>query len=547
MHLPVIPENAPFNDSQRLWLNGYLAGIFSGSSHAAPANGNVVQAPSLGSLCFLFGTQTGGSETLAKKFAKEAKKQGFETAVIGMDAYSGIDFSKPTRIAIVTSTYGDGEMPDNAQGFWDFLSGTAAPHLGNVEFSVLALGDLNYPLFCEAGKKFDARFAGLGAKRVYDRVDCDVDFDAPAATWFKGLLSNLTGSTDPVADAVEENTVDEDSGYGKNRPFPAPLKSNRKISLEGSAKETRHVELVLDGSGLEYEAGDALGVMPRNCPEFVQEILQASGLTGDEAVTLVDGTSISLRSALVEKLDLKPFVTALPAAGHSAAELVAPLRKLQPRLYSIASSPKAHPGEVHLTVGVVRYEVEGRGRKGVCSTFLADFDSRVGNQPVAPVFIHKSSHFRLPADTTKPVIMVGPGTGIAPFRSFLQERRATGAKGKNWLFFGDQKKSTDFLYQDELSTMFHEGHLTRLDLAFSRDQEEKTYVQHRMLENAAELWSWFQEGASFYVCGDAQRMAKDVESALLTVASQAGGYSEEAASEWLATLKRDKRYLRDVY
>lgn len=545
MHLPVIPESAPFNESQRLWLNGYLAGLFSGSSHTPTTNGAVAAAPQYGPLLFLYGTQTGGAETLARKFAKEAGKQGFTTTVSGMDAFAGIDLSKETRLGIIVSTYGDGEMPDNAQAFWDYLSSDAAPALGHLEFSVLALGDRNYPLFCEAGKKIDERLAGLGGKRVHERVDCDVDFEEPAARWSAGFLSQFTGGGSVEVTPAE--TTASEPAFGKSRPFPSTLKTNRRITHDGSAKETRHIELLLEGSGLEYEAGDALGVMPRNCAEFVAEILQSSGHGGDEMIQLPDGGESTLARGLTDHYELKPFLTTLPEPGKSPAELVADLRKLQPRLYSISSSPKAHPGEVHLTVGVVRYEIDGRARKGVCSTFLADHATRAGGDSTAPVFVHRSPNFRLPGDGGKPVIMVGPGTGIAPFRSFLQERRATGAAGKNWLFFGDQKRATDFLYEDELISMAKDGHLTRLDLAFSRDQAEKIYVQHRMLEQAGELWNWFQDGASFYVCGDAFRMAKDVEAALLQVAQTAGGCSADGAAEWLAGLKKEKRYLRDVY
>jgi sulfite reductase (NADPH) flavoprotein alpha-component len=298
---------------------------------------------------------------------------------------------------------------------------------------------------------------------------------------------------------------------------------------------------------LEYEAGDALGVMPKNCPAFVEEILHAAGLRGEESITLTDGRQSPLHAALVEHLDLKPFLSALPDSGISPEALIAPLRKLQPRLYSISSSPKAHPGEVHLTVGVVRYDLNGRPRKGVCSTFLAEYETRAGAEPQVPVFVHRSPHFKLPADLSRPVIMVGPGTGIAPFRAFLEERQATAATGKNWLFFGDQKASSDFLYQDELSGLSGNGYLHRLDLAFSRDQEAKIYVQHRMLEQAAELWRWFGEGAHFYICGDASRMAKDVDTALHQIAQTAGNLTPEAAAEWVSTLKKEKRYLRDVY
>lgn len=534
---PQIPANAPFSADQRAWLNGYLAGLFSGSnSPATPA-----ASTSRGSLLFLYGSQSGSSEGLARKFGKLAKKQGFETKVSGLQAFASMDISKESRIAIITSTYGDGEMPDNAQQFWDYIKNGSAPKLDHLEFSVLSLGDRNYTFFCEAGRLIDERLAALGAKRIQDRCDCDVDYDQPAAAWFDSLLGNFGGAS---AEAEECAAESEESGYTKNNPYPATLKTNFVLNGEGSSKETRHFEILLDAPGLDYEVGDALGVLPTNCSDFVSEILAAAGLDGEEPVKDAQGVEHSLRLLLTRCLDLKPLIEKLPPHGISAEELCKPLRNLQPRLYSISSSLKAHPGEVHLTVGIVRYKLEGLARKGACSTFLAD---RVSGDHTVPVFIHKSPSFRLPADSTKPVIMVGPGTGIAPFRAFLHERRATGATGKNWLFFGDQRADCDFLYREELLEMQKDGHLTEFHTAFSRDQAEKLYVQHRMIENANELWNWFQEGASFYVCGDAKRMAKDVDAALHQVAEIAGGLDAGQAVAFVNQLKIEKRYLRDVY
>lgn len=529
MNLPVLPENAPFTPEQRAWINGYLAGLFS--------NGEAPTAPSRGPLVFLYGSQTGGAEGLARRFAQEAKKAGFDARAVGME--NAPDLRRESRVGIVTSTYGDGEMPDNAQAFWDTMKNGAAPALGHLEFSVLALGDKNYAQFCEAGKQFDRRFAELGARRVYERVDCDVDYEGPAQAWFEGLMCRLKGADSPAPiREIESRESKIENPCGKFHPFPAVLKTNRVLNGSGSAKETRHLEILLEGSGLAYEAGDALGVMPANCPGFVAEIIEAAGLDAEDAA---DG-EMPLRAALVQKYDLKPFLETLPAKGTPAADLLASLRRLQPRLYSISSSPKAHPGEVHLTVAIVRYELAGRPRKGVCSTFLAD---RAG--AAVPVFVQKSAHFRLPEDSARPVIMVGPGTGIAPFRAFLEERRAIGASGRNWLFFGDRHASTDFLYRDEIEAMQKDGTLHRLDLAFSRDQADKIYVQDRMLEQAAELWAWLQDGASLYVCGDARRMAKDVDAALHRIAEKAGGMSADAAADFIRRLKAEKRYLRDVY
>jgi sulfite reductase (NADPH) flavoprotein alpha-component len=532
---PQIPENAPFNPSQRQWINGYLAGLFSGRANPVTAEAS---RPSLGQLAFLWGSQTGGAESLAKKFAKDAKNRGFESVAIGFDATSTADLTSYSRVCIVTSTYGDGEMPDNAQAYWDALNSEAASRLENLSFSVLALGDRNYTQFCKAGALFDERLAALGAKRIQPRVDCDVDEEALGHQWFANLMETLAPDSNTASAAA---AAEELPGYSKSNPFSAKLKTNRRLTGESSAKETRHFEIVLEGSGLEYEVGDALGVIPANCPEFVAEILTESELAGDETIQLKDGTAMILREALTSRLDLTPFNTVLPATGISAQELVTPLRGLQHRLYSISSSPKAHPGEVHLTVGIVRYELGGRKCKGVCSTFLAERAQSV------PVFIHKSPGFRLPADTARPVIMIGPGTGIAPFRAFLEERRATAPNSKNWLFFGDQHVATDFLYRDELEALFSEGILTHLDTAFSRDQAEKIYVQNRMLEHSAKLWEWLQDGAHLYVCGDAKRMAKDVDAALVQIIKEQGNLSEEAAQGFVNKLKSEKRYQRDVY
>jgi sulfite reductase (NADPH) flavoprotein alpha-component len=537
--IPVIPESAPFDAMQRMWLNGFLAGLF--SSETATSVAPVAAAPSLGSLLFLFGSQTGTAEGLAKRFAKEARKQGFETRVVGMENHATIDLTKETRVVIITSTYGDGEMPDNAQPFWDFLKNGTAPGLENLEYSVLALGDRNYVQFCQAGKVFDARLEELGAKRIQPRTDCDVEYEGPASEWFTGLLKMFEGNTALVVNDEPALTA---ASFGKSNPFPAILKTNLVLNAPGSGKETRHFEIVLEGSGLEYEVGDALGVGPTNCPDFVREILDAAGLDGEEAVKGPDGTEMPLRLGLLQKFDLKPFLSVLPQKAGSAVEFAASLRKLQPRLYSISSSPKAHRGEVHLTVAIVRYGLNGQSRKGVCSTFLAD---RVGPETKVPVFVHKSPSFKMPADGSKPMIMVGPGTGIAPFRAFLEERRAVGASGKNWLFFGDQRAACDFLYREELEAMQKRGVLTKLDTAFSRDQAQKVYVQDRMRERARDIWAWLQDGAHFYVCGDAKRMARDVDLELHKVAETAGGLSSEKAIEYVNELKSEKRYLRDVY
>lgn len=588
--IPFIPENAPFSPEQRLWLNGYLAGLFSDASltERALAGLNAAPAAPAKPLVVFYGSQTGTAEGLAKKTSKEAEKRGFAPKVVDLAKYDTVDLAREQNVLVITSTYGDGEPPDNAQAFWNFLQGESVPALAHLNYAVLALGDTNYSAFCQFGKNCDERFEKLGAKRLYPRVDCDVDYETPAKAWTEGVFAALVSSgVSALAGApeVEAPVTEAPQGWSRKNPFPARLLANRLLNSAGSGKEVRHYEISLAGSGLSYKVGDALGVLPANCTALVSEVLAALGCDGEEAMKTPDGAETSLRLALTQQYDItRPTSDLLKAAAErgaagggltalldparkddlkkwlwgreiidvisglaqpfTAAELMPLLKKLQPRLYSISSSPNAHPDEVHLTVAAVRYDSHGRGRKGVCSTFLAD---RCAESTPVPVFVQTSHGFRLPADGDVPVIMCGPGTGIAPFRAFLEERRAAGAKGRNWLFFGDQKRSTDFLYQEQLEGWVADGHLARLDLAFSRDQAEKIYVQNRMLENAAELWAWLDSGAHFYVCGDASRMAKDVDAALHQVAEVAGGLSQEAAAEYIRKLKSEKRYQRDVY
>jgi sulfite reductase (NADPH) flavoprotein alpha-component len=618
-NIPFIPESAPFNAEQRAWLNGFLAGLFSQVPGGAPQP-NAAPPKAGEPLVILFGSQTGSAEGLAKKLAKESEARGFTPKLFALNDYEQANLPAVSKALIISSTWGDGEPPDNAVNFWNWIKADSAPRLENLNFAVLGLGDKNYSDFCGASKKFDERLAALGAKRLTPRGECDVDYEGPAKSWIDGLWEMLgsgngapsTASAssqnqqkraEPVLGAPKTNGA---TAYGKSNPFPAKLLKNALLNKPGSGKEVRHYEIALNGSGLTYEAGDALGVVPVNCHELVDDVLEALKAKPDENVKFGDNI-VSLREALTHHFDItkpsqeliaavakrtgapspvsasseNPRPRAEPVLGAPLAELAALLapekrddlkkwlwgrhvidllellpapmpvaefipllKKLAPRLYSISSSPKAHPGEVHLTVGAVRYESHGRVRKGVASTFLAD---RVGDTEFVKVFVQPSHGFKPPANGDLPMIMVGPGTGIAPFRAFLEERLATGAKGKNWLFFGDQKKDTDFLYDELLTGWQKSGFLTRLDLAFSRDQEKKIYVQDRMVENAVELWSWLEAGAHFYVCGDASRMAKDVDAALHKVVETIGGKSADEAKAYMAKLKSEKRYQRDVY
>ncbi len=572
--IPFVPEDAPFSTGQRAWLNGFLAGLH--SSRDLPGAQTTVGK----SVTILFGSQTGNSEGLAKKVNKALKQWGADTTLMDMGDYDTSKLSDEKNLIIITSTYGDGEPPDNAQAFHEFVHADTAPKLDKLEYSILGLGDSGYPDFCQCSREIDKRIHELGAKRAAPVIESDVDFDEPFEEWMKGVREwiRAAGETEDVPATPEDEVLE----HGKNNPFPAKLLTNRLLNKEGSGKEVRHFEISLEGSGLNYEAGDALAVVPQNCPELVSAIIQKAELNPIEMVPLPGGGESNLKEALTMAYDIRlvnaavlkkllPFV-ANPEweplleqekkkelenllwgkelidflnAGlfKNGKEFVGQLRKLQPRLYSISSSPNAHPGEVHLTVGAVRYDSDGTARKGVCSTYLAD---RAGEGPVG-VFVHHNKAFRLPEDGNKPVIMVGPGTGIAPFRAFLEERKASGALGKNWLFFGDRTAETDFLYQEELEGYVSDGSLSRLDTAFSRDQAEKIYVQTRMIQNAQEIWNWFEEGASFYVCGDASRMAKDVDAALHKIAKTEGRMSDEGAAAYITKLKKEKRYLRDVY
>lgn len=583
---PLIPENAPFNHEQRLWLNGYMAGLLAGKGYqpaAKSSHGNAALEATI-PLLILFGSQTGTAEKVARQLSRASKVSGCNPRVMDAAEHTKIDWSREANLLLVTSTYGDGDMPDNAQGFWDWLNteaGSAAKHL---KYSVLALGDSSYAQFCAAGRKIDERLAQLGATRVLPRVDCDLDYEGKAREWTAATLA-LLGSgakASPLSVLSTDSPEAAKPSWSKSRPFPARLLVNRRLNGPGSEKETRHFEISLEGSGLEYQSGDALGVSPSNCPELVTEILAALGFSGNEPVKTPAGER-PLREALSHSYDIsKPSLDLLKFFGErnpALKELFQPehaldykkwlwgrgvidlllenlsvrfspetflpmLKALSPRLYSISSSPKAHRGSVHLTINVLRYESHGRHRKGVTSTFLAD---RTGPDVEVPVFVQSSPGFRLPVNGATPIIMVGPGTGIAPFRGFLHERQTVGARGRNWLFFGEQRVATDFYYRQELEQMFSDGHLTKLCTAFSRDQEEKIYVQQRILENAGELWSWLEDGAHFYVCGDASRMAKDVDAALHRVIETAGGKSPQDAQAYVARLKTEKRYQRDVY
>ncbi|WP_421557456.1 molybdopterin-dependent oxidoreductase [Pseudomonas canadensis] len=557
--VPTMPANAPLTDAARLWLNGLLGGLFSHTeSHAAPSP----------DVTLLWASQTGNAEALAERFAKRLRDAGIAVELSAMSDFPASKLASTHTLALISSTFGDGDPPDNGEGFWRSLS-TAETRLESLRFAVLALGDPNYDQFCNHGKQLDQRLLELGATRLLERVDCDTEFEALADAWLVRFQQTLA-PTKPIAPATPA---------GKTKLYGSRLLLNRHLNPLSTHKETRQFALDLAGSGLTYEAGDALGVRPRNCPELVNELLDLTCLNAHTSVNIDTFGDVPLQQALTQHFEIaRPSSDTLAFIAErsansglkhllnpehkaelndwlwgrqladvlqaypiecSADELLGTLKRLQPRLYSIASSAKAYPQEVHLTVAAVRY---GK-RKGVSSTFLAD---RVGDGEV-PLFVQPSKHFRTPTDGDVPMIMIGPGTGIAPFRAFLQERRALGHQGRNWLFFGEQHAASDFYYQDELQVMQRDGLLNHLSLAFSRDQAQKVYVQDRIREQGAELWRWLQDGAKLYICGDASHMAKDVDQALRQVAQTHGGLGVEGALEYWRQLSEQKRYLRDVY
>ncbi|MCK0196987.1 sulfite reductase subunit alpha [Ancylobacter sp. 6x-1] len=582
MTFPAIPDDAPFSGEQRAWLAGFMAGLNSRLVEAEATSAASVARPRLS---ILFGTQTGNAEQVAQEAAAAARAQGFDPEVMGLDDVDMPRLAAMERVIVATSTYGEGEMPDNAHLFWQALSAPDAPRLEAVGYAVLALGDSAYDGFCQAGKLIDTRLEQLGARRLASRLDCDVDYERACAGWIASTLPQFPrpkGAEAPLAPVAAASTAPARAEWSRRNPYPACLAVSRRLSGSESAKDIRHYEFDLTGSGLTYEAGDALGVMPLNDPVLVKALLARLGAaweqpapSGDrplgeallrhyeirtpsreliaaiEARAGDDQLTHVLRHGDREALDawlwgrdVLDLVDLNPALSFDLAEFLGWLRPLQHRAYSISSSPLAHEGSVHLTIAAVRWQREGRQHGGVCSTHLAD---RLAEGGQAGIFMSPNKAFRPPTDPAVPMIMVGPGTGIAPFRGFLHHRKAQGAEGRNWLFFGDQHQASDFIYADELAEMSRDGVLTRLDLAFSRDQAEKIYVQTRMRENGRDLFAWLEEGAHVYICGDASRMAKDVEQALHDVIVVHGGLSAEAAADYVARLRREKRYQRDVY
>lgn len=589
--LPLNPEQlarlqaatTDFTPAQLAWVSGYFWGVLNqqpGSNAATPA-----PAAEMPGITLISASQTGNARRVAEALRDDLIAAKLNVTLTNAGDYKFKQIANEKLLIVVASTQGEGEPAEEAVALHKFLFSKKAPKLDNTAFAVFGLGDTSYEFFCQSGKDFDAKLAELGGERLLDRVDADVEYQNAAAEW-RARVVEMLKSRAPVAapaQAIASGAVNEihSSPYTKESPLTASLSVNQKITGRDSEKDVRHIEIDLGDSGLRYQPGDALGVWYQNDPELVKELVELLWLKGDEPVT-VDGKTLSLTEALQwhfeltvntgnivenyatltrsdsllplvgDKAQLQHYAATTPIvdmvrfspAQLDAQTLVDLLRPLTPRLYSIASSQAEVESEVHVTVGVVRYDIEGRARAGGASSFLAD---RVEEEGEVRVFIEHNDNFRLPANPQTPVIMIGPGTGIAPFRAFMQQRAADGAEGKNWLFFGNPHFTEDFLYQVEWQRYVKEGVLSRIDLAWSRDQKEKVYVQDKLRQQGAELWRWINDGAHIYVCGDANRMAKDVEQALLEVIAEFGAMDIEAADEFLSELRIERRYQRDVY
>ncbi|QKG57192.1 assimilatory sulfite reductase (NADPH) flavoprotein subunit [Hymenobacter sp. BRD128] len=603
--LPILPPSldeatlqqltASLTPQQLVWLSGYFYGQATGGTAAAPAapgTGAATAAAPAEKLTILYGSHTGNGKKIAEQAAAAATARGLKPEVRDMNDYPGRQLAQEQNLLVIVSTHGEGEPPVSAEELHQFIGGPRAPKLPKLKFAVLALGDTSYIHFCQTGKDFDERLAALGGTRLLDRVDADVAYKAPAAQWIADVLDKLAANQAPAgaptlaAPAGSAATVVAEpqpaAQFTAENPWPAKVLETIQLNGRGSDKETHHIELDLAGSGLTYAPGDALAVRPLNHHPLVEEVLRAARLS-DSAPVLLGSESLPLAAALASRRELtvltrdvlERYAALAPHAelhglladtsrlqpylyGRDVADLLLDfptdqltpqaladtLRPLPTRAYSIASSLLAHPDEVHLTVGAVRYEAHGRQKQGVCSSLLAD---RVAVGDEVRVFVEHNEYFKLPKAADTDIIMVGAGTGIAPFRAFVEERVELGASGRNWLFFGNPHFTTDFLYQAEWQQHLKRGGLAKLDVAFSRDQAEKIYVQDRLLENSRDVFGWLENGAHFYVCGDKNRLGHAVQTALTQVVQNEASISLEEAITYLKNLKKQRRYLEDVY
>ncbi|QLE08041.1 assimilatory sulfite reductase (NADPH) flavoprotein subunit [Pseudoalteromonas shioyasakiensis] len=578
---------AELNPIQQAWVSGYLAA----NANAGAITGGVAAAPAASDaapLTILYGSQTGNAKGVATKLKEQAESRGLTVKLVNMADYKPTALKKEKFITVVVSTYGEGEPPEDAESLHEFLTTKKAPKLDGVKVAVIGLGDSSYEFFCQTAKDFEERFNKLGAETIFQRADLDVDYDDEAAKWIDGALdafepdlkAQQTSSGQVVAMPFGA-AAPAASQYTKQNPFAAELSVVQKITGRDSSKDVRHVEISLEGSDITYTPGDSLGVYFLNDEALVDEVLSLTQIDASSTIKLGD-EELSIRDALIEKLELtqsypgfvEKYATATGnpellklvedkaamreyieprqifdiirqnPAQLEAQTLVDCLRKLQARLYSIASSQAEVEEEVHLTVGLVEFDAFGSEHLGGCSGYLA---RRAEEGCKVKVFSEHNDNFRLPANDETPIIMVGPGTGIAPFRAFLQERDAREASGKNWLFFGNPHFTQDFLYQVEIQGYLKSGLLTKVDVAFSRDQAEKVYVQDKLRKNSQEIFAWLEAGAHFYICGDANRMAKDVHQALVDIIKENSGKDDEQAEQYLKDLRSANRYQKDVY
>ena len=592
---------ATLTPEQKVWLSGYLIAnqqtIQTNSSVQSEQLSTKAEAviqsneqeiePTQRSITVLYGSETGNAQGVAEIFSERLTNLGHNVVISSMDTFKTKELKKVEDLFIVTSTHGEGDPPDNALEFHEFLHSRKAPKLEGVRFSVLALGDQTYEFFCQTGKDFDKKLAELGAERLYERIDCDIDYDEDAEKWMANVIKAIdTESRGTESEQVISESIKaaKERKYSKSNPYEAEILDNINLNGKGSNKETRHVELLLDNFGEEYEPGDCIVVLPQNDPQVVDLLIATLGWDPEEQIPVSeDGDTLTLSDALTRHFEItkltKPLLQQAAAIfdnddlrdkvqdnewvqqyinGRDFIDLLNDfgtdellpvnlsqlLRKLPPREYSISSSYKATPDEVHITVGAVRYQSHGRDRSGVCSVQFAE---RLQPGDTVPIYLKRNPNFKFPTEADTPIIMIGPGTGVAPFRACMQEREELGFKGNTWLFFGDQHFTTDFLYQTEWQAWLKEGYLEKMDVAFSRDTDHKIYVQHRIMERSAQFNAWLEKGASIYICGDEKHMAKDVHQAIKDVLVKEQGLSQDEAEAYLKQLKKDKRYQRDVY
>lgn len=589
---------------QKVWLSGYLVANQQLTSGTSDTQGSQIGAvskdtetmlqqneptiqPEKRAITLLYGSETGNAQGLAEIFEERLSNIGHNVTLKAMDEFKPKNLKNVEDLFIITSTQGEGDPPDNAAELHEFIHGRKAPKLEGVRFSVLALGDQTYEFFCQTGKDFDKKLEELGAERLYERVDCDVDYEEDAEKWMANVINTIdsapegTQSEQVVSESIKSA---KEKKYSKANPYQAEVLENINLNGRGSNKETRHIEFLLDNFGEEYEVGDCLVVLPQNDPALVELLMSTLGWDpGDQIQISEDGDTISLEEALtsyfeitkltrpllqnaaayfdnealedkvqdsewiqnyIEGRDFIDLLNDFPPEELEPEDLYQILRKLPPREYSISSSYQSLPDEVHITVGAVRYNTHGRDRSGVCSVQFAE---RIQPGDTVPIYLKRNPNFKFPKDGDTPVIMIGPGTGIAPFRAHMQEREEYGYKGNTWLFFGDQHFTTDFLYQTEWQEWLKDGVLEKMNVAFSRDTDQKVYVQHRIAEHSKEFNEWLEKGASIYICGDEKNMAKDVRQAIRNVLVKEQNLTEEDAESYLKQMKKDKRYQRDVY